>query len=66
MAKFSDLFGRKGGEADKGPSRVARKQGNGNGNGHGNGNGNGGPINVESFSDVGSRMARKTRRYAIF
>ena len=51
MAKFSDLFGRKGGDADNGPSRVANKMGNGNGNG--------GPIHVESFSDVGSRMGEE-------
>ena len=43
MAKLSDLFGRKGDEAGKYPSR----------------NGNGNHINVESFSDAGSRMGEE-------
>ena len=51
MAKFSDLFGRKGGDADKYPSRLAPRRGNGNGDGD--------HINVEHFSDVGSRMGEE-------
>ena len=49
MAKLSDLFGRKGGDADKYPSRLGVK----------NGNGNSDHINVENFSDVGSRMGEE-------
>src|SRR5471030_3109306 len=48
MAKFSDLFGRKGSDA---PIRTGAKPTNGNGNG--------GHINVENFSDVGSRMGEE-------
>ena len=48
MAKFSDLFGRKG----EAPSRLTPRSG-------GNGNGNGNHINVEHFSDVGSRMGEE-------
>ena len=33
MAKLSDLFGRKSGEADKFPSRLGDKRGNGDGDG---------------------------------
>ena len=47
MAKFSDLFGRKGGN-DKSPSL-----------GRGNSNGNGDQINIEHFSDAGSRMGQE-------
>src|SRR3989304_6075332 len=52
MGKLSDLFGRKGGEAgaDKYAPRLGTKSGNGNGGQH---------INVESFSDVGSRMGEE-------
>ena len=49
MAKLSDLFGRKGG--DEIPSRSGVRRGNGNGNGD--------HINVEHFSDVGSRMGEE-------
>lgn len=49
MAKLSDLFGRKGGDADKYSSGLGVK------NGHGNGD----HINVENFSDVGSRMGEE-------
>ncbi len=50
MAKFSDLFGRKAGEA--GPAgRVAGSSGNGNGHG--------GHISVENLSDMGSRMGEQ-------
>jgi chromosome segregation ATPase len=49
MAKFSDLFGRKGGEAGAFPSRSDTKRGNGDGD----------HINVENFSDVGSRMGEE-------
>lgn len=50
MAKFSDLFGRKAGEGggERYPGRL--------GGARGNGNGDGDHINVENFSDVGSRM----------
>ena len=51
MAKLSDLFGRKGGDADKYPARLGPKRGNGNGDGE--------HINVEHFSDVGSRMGEE-------
>jgi crescentin len=51
MAKLSDLFGRRGGEADKFSSRLGVKLGNGNGNGT--------HINIENFSDVGSRMGEE-------
>ena len=47
MAKFSDLFGRKGGN-DKSPSL-----------GRVNSNGNGDHINIEHFSDAGSRMGQE-------
>jgi crescentin len=52
MAKLSDLFGRKGDEpgADKFAPLGAKP---GNGNGHGE------PINVENFSDIGSRMGEE-------
>ena len=43
MAKLSDLFGRKGEEGGKFPSRI----------------GNGNHINVESYSDIGSRMGEE-------
>src|SRR5476649_2610668 len=46
MAKFSDLFGRKG----EAPSRLTPRS---------TGNGNGNHINVEHFSDVGSRMGEE-------
>src|SRR5476649_316632 len=46
MAKFSDLFGRKG----EAPSRLTPRS---------SGNGNGNHINVEHFSDVGSRMGEE-------
>jgi crescentin len=48
MAKFSDLFGRKGGEGggERYPGRLGGARGNGDGD----------HINVENFSDVGSRM----------
>ena len=49
MAKLSDLFGRKSGEADKFPSRLGIKRGNGDGD----------HINIENFSDVGSRMGEE-------
>jgi crescentin len=49
MAKLSDLFGRKGGEADKFAPPLAAKRGNGDGD----------QINVENFSDVGSRMGEE-------
>ncbi|MSO68463.1 MAG: hypothetical protein EXQ82_11885 [Pseudolabrys sp.] len=49
MAKFSDLFGRKGGDAEKYPSRLGVTRGNGNGD----------HINIENFSDVGSRMGEE-------
>ncbi len=54
MAKFSDLFGRKAGETR--PRPVVRPGGmpsNGNGNGHSQ------PINVETVSDLGSRMGEQ-------
>ena len=51
MAKLSDLFGRKVGETDKFPSRLGARRGNGNGDGD--------HINVENFSDVGSRMGEE-------
>ena len=44
MAKFTELFGRKGGET---------------GAGRGNGNGNGEHSAIETFSDVGSRMGEE-------
>lgn len=44
MAKFTELFGRKGGET---------------GAGRGNGNGNGEYSAIETFSDVGSRMGEE-------
>src|ERR1700688_3377631 len=49
MAKFTDLFGRKGGEPGAYPPRMPVRRGNGNG----------GNINVEHFSDVGSRMGEE-------
>jgi chromosome segregation ATPase len=49
MAKLSDLFGRKSGEADKFPSRLGDKRGNGDGD----------HINIENFSDIGSRMGEE-------
>ena len=49
MAKLSDLFGRKGGDADKYPSQLGIKRGNGDGD----------HINVENFSDIGSRMGEE-------
>ena len=50
MAKLSDLFGRKGGERQVSVAFGRR---------HGNGNGDGDHINVENFSDVGSRMGEE-------
>jgi len=50
MAKFSDLFGRKAGEA--GPAGRAAGS-------SGNGNGHGGHISVENLSDMGSRMGEQ-------
>ena len=44
MAKFTELFGRKGGET---------------GAGRGNGNGNGEHRAIETFSDIGSRMGEE-------
>ena len=49
MAKFSDLFGRKGGDAEKYPSRLGVTRGNGDGE----------HINIQNFSDVGSRMGEE-------
>ena len=49
MAKLSDLFGRTSGKADKFPSRLGIKRGNGDGD----------HINIENFSDVGSRMGEE-------
>ena len=52
MAKLSDLFVRKGGEAGTDIAAALVRRGNGNGNG-------GEHIIVESFSDVGSRMGEE-------
>ena len=49
MAKFTDLFGRKGGEPGAYPPRMPVRRGNGDGD----------HINVENFSDVGSRMGEE-------
>ena len=51
MAKFSDLFGRKGGEAGAFPSRSDTRRGNGDGD----------HINVENFPMSARALARKTR-----
>jgi len=51
MAKFSEIFGRKGGESAA--ARPVASATPGNGNGHGQ------PISVESLSDVGSRMGEQ-------
>src|SRR6202166_1177987 len=52
MAKLSDLFGRKA-EDDRIAPRLAVKRGNGDGDHIGD------HINVENFSDVGSRMGEE-------
>lgn len=50
MAKLSDLFGRKGEPGEGDPAQ--RPSTNGNGGRH---------ISIENYSDVGSRIARKTK-----
>src|SRR5882757_3967368 len=53
MAKLSDLFGRKPGDtvAERFTGPLAAQPGNGTGRGE--------PINVENFSDIGSRMGEE-------